>query len=152
MQQIRQCWTVLANKAEDQCERIQQELVNIQQRLEGLQANERRLRQLYAEYQERLLRPGTLSHGMQDAIGQRQFMQQITELIDKVLRDQSITRQALQQARARLAEAQREKHKMQALVENELNQAKALEKKRDLKLMDELALRQFNVRQLHGHA
>ena len=85
-------------------------------------------------------------------LSQRQFMQQITELIDKVLRDQSITRQAIQQARARLAEAQREKHKMQALVENELNQAKALEKKRDLKLMDELALRQFNVRQLHGHA
>ena len=63
MQQIRQCWTVLANKAEDQCERIQQELVNIQQRLEGLQANEQRLRQLYAEYQARLTRPGTLSQG-----------------------------------------------------------------------------------------
>ena len=45
----RQCWTVLANKAEDQCSRIQQELTNLQQRLEGLQANERRLRQLYAE-------------------------------------------------------------------------------------------------------
>ena len=63
--QTRQCWTVLANKAEDQCERIQQELVNIQQRLDGLQANERRLRQLYAEYQERLTRQGTLSQGMQ---------------------------------------------------------------------------------------
>lgn len=152
MQQIRQCWTVLANKAEDQCERIQQELVNIQQRLEGLQANERRLRQLYAEYQERLTRPGTLSQGMQDAIGQRQFMQQITDLIDKVLRDQGITQQALQQTRARLAEAQREKHKMEALVENDLKQVRAAEKKQELKLMDELALRQFNVRQLHGHA
>ena len=152
MQQIRQCWTVLANKAEDQCERIQQELVSIQQRLDGLQANERRLRQLYAEYQERLMRPGTVSNGMQDAIGQRQFMQQITELIDKVLRDQSITQQALQQTRARLAEAQREKHKMEALVENDLKQVRAAEKKQELKLMDELALRQFNVRQLHGHA
>lgn len=152
MQQIRQCWTVLANKAEDQCERIQQELVNIQQRLEGLQANEQRLRQLYAEYQARLTRPGTLSQGMQDAIGQRQFMQQITDLIDKVLRDQGITQQALKQTRARLAEAQREKHKMEALVENDLKQVRAAEKKQELKLMDELALRQFNVRQLHGHA
>ena len=152
MQQIRQCWTVLANKAEDQCERIQQELVNIQQRLEGLQANEQRLRQLYAEYQARLTRPGTLSQGMQDAIGQRQFMQQITDLIDKVLRDQGITQQALKQTRARLAEAQREKHKMEALVENDLMQVRAAEKKQELKLMDELALRQFNVRQLHGHA
>ena len=152
MQQIRQCWTVLANKAEDQCERIQQELVNIPQRLEGRQANEQRLRQLYAEYQARLTRPGTLSQGMQDAIGQRQFMQQITDLIDKVLRDQGITQQALKQTRARLAEAQREKHKMEALVENDLKQVRAAEKKQELKLMDELALRQFNVRQLHGHA
>jgi flagellar export protein FliJ len=152
MQQIRQCWTVLANKAEEQCERIQQELVNIQQRLEGLQANEQRLRHLYAEYQARLTRPGVMSQGMQDAIGQRQFMQQITDLIDKVLRDQAITQQALKQTRARLAEAQREKHKMEALVENDLKQVRAAEKKQELKLMDELALRQFNVRQLHGHA
>ena len=31
--QARQCWTVLAHKAEDQCERIQQELAHMQQRL-----------------------------------------------------------------------------------------------------------------------
>ena len=79
-------------------------------------------------------------------------MQQITDLIDKVLRDQGITQQALKQTRARLAEAQREKHKMEALVENDLKQVRAAEKKQELKLMDELALRQFNVRQLHGHA
>ena len=30
--QARQCWTVLANKAEDQCDRIQQALASIQQR------------------------------------------------------------------------------------------------------------------------
>ena len=152
MQQIRQCWTVLANKAEDQCEHIQQELVNIQQRLEGLQANERRLRQLYAEYQERLTRPGTLSQGMQDAIGQRQFMQQITGLIDKVLQDQSITRQALSQTRVRLLEAQREKLKMQALVEQDQQRQRAALNKKEQQQMDEAGLRQFQMRRLTGHA
>ncbi len=148
----RQCWTVLAHKAEDQCDRIQQELANIQQRLEGLQANERRLRQLYSEYHERLTRPGGAFSGMQDALNQRQFMHQITGLIDKVVQDQSITRQAMVQTRVRLLDAQREKLKMQSLVEHDLQQQKTAEKLKEQKLMDDLALRQFQVRQQPGHA
>ena len=150
--QARQCWTVLAHKAEDQCDRIQQELANLQQRLEGLQANERRLRQLYSEYHERLTQPGLASSGLQDALNQRQFMHQITGLIDKVLQDQSITRQAMAQTRLQLLDAQREKLKMQSLVEHDLHQQKTAEKLKDQKLMDDLALRQFNIRQLSGHA
>lgn len=150
--QTRQCWTVLANKAEDQCARIQQEMANMQQRLEGLRANERRLRQLYAEYHERLTRADAQTNGMQDSINQRLFMQQITGLIDKVVQDQSITRQALTQSRQRLTEAQREKLKMQALVEHDLHQLQTAQRLEEQKNMDELALRQFNFRQVTGHA
>lgn len=150
--QARQCWTVLANKAEDQCDRIQKELADAQLRLEGLRATERRLRQLYAEYHERLTRPGAESSGMQDAINQRQFMQQLTTMIDKVLRDQSVTHQALQLCRQRMADAQREKLKMQALVEHDLHRQKTAEKLREQKLMDELAVRQFNVSHMARHA
>lgn len=150
--QARQCWTVLANKAEDQCDRIRQELADIQQRLQGLQAQERRLRQLYAEYHERLTRPGAESSGMQDAINQRQFMQQITGLIDKVVQDMSNTRHAVSQTRQRLADAQKEKLKMQALVEHDLHRQKTAERLKDQRQMDELALRQFNIGQLAGHA
>ena len=150
--QTRQCWTVLANKAQEQCDRLQQELQNIQQRLEGLQANERRLRQLYAEYHERLTRPGAESSGMQDTIHQRQFMQQITGLIDKVLQDLSITQQALQLTRQRMAEAQREKLKMEALVDQDLQRQRSARKLQEQKQMDEAGLRQFQLKQLTGHA
>jgi len=150
--QARQCWTVLARKADDQCSRVQQELSSMQQRLEGLQANERRLRQLYAEYQQRLTVPGQHSQGMQDTIQQRQFMQQISSLLDKVLQDQAITRQAMVQARQRLTAAQREKMKMESLVEQDLHRQTAAEKLKDQRLMDELALRQFQLRRQHGHA
>ena len=150
--QARHCWTVLANKAQDQCERIRQELQQLQQRLEGQQANERRLRQLYSEYHERLTQAGTASSGMQDAINQRQFMQQITTLVDKVVHDQILTRQTLAQTRQRLGLAEREKLKMQSLMEHELHRQKTAEKLQDQKLMDDLALRQFQLRQLPGHA
>ena len=85
-------------------------------------------------------------------MNQRQFMHQITGLIDKVLQDQSVTRQALAQTRLRLLEAQREKLKMQSLVEHDLHQQKTAEKLKDQKLMDDLGLRQFHARQLPGHA
>ena len=150
--QARQCWTVLAHKAEDQCDRIQQELVHLQQRLEGLQANEQRLRKLYSEYHERLTQPGSASHGMQDAINQRQFMHQITGLIDKVLQDQSITRKAMAQTRLRLLEAQREKLKMQALVEQDQQRQRAALQQQEQQQMDEAGLRQFQMRRLTGHA
>lgn len=150
--QTRQCWTVLANKAEDQCSRIQQELAVLQQRLDGLQAKERRLRQLYAEYHERLTQSVAPSTGLQDAVNHRQFMQQLTELIDKVLQEQSVTRNGMAHTRQRLGQAQREKMKMQALVENDLYQQRKAEKLKDQKLMDELALRQFNIGPSHRHA
>jgi len=150
--QARQCWTVLANKAEDQCERIQQELSGIQQRIDGLHAQERRLRQLYAEYHERLTRPAAKSNGMQDTINLRQFMQQITALIDKVALDMSNTRHALRQTRQRLADAQEEKLKMQSLVEHDLHRQRTAEKLREQKQMDELAVRQFNINHLAGQA
>lgn len=150
--QARQCWTVLARKADDECKRIQQELANMQQRLEGLQANERRLRQLYAEYHQRLTHPGQQSQGMQDTIHQRQFMQQISALLDKVLHDQSITLQAMAQTRQRLASAQQEKLKMQSLVEQDLHRQRTTEKLKDQRLMDDLALRQFQLRHQPGHA
>lgn len=150
--QARQCWTVLARKADDQCGRLQQELAHMQQRLEGLQANERRLRQLYGEYHQRMTRPDAHSHGMQDTIHQRQFMQQISALLEQVLQDQSITQQAMTQARQRLTAAQQEKMKMQALVEQDLHRQRTLEKLKDQRLMDELALRQFHLRHQPGHA
>ncbi len=71
--QARQCWTVLADKAQDQCERIQRELRALQERQQSLQASEERLRQLYTEYRERMNRPAGEWRGMQDAANERQF-------------------------------------------------------------------------------
>jgi len=79
-------------------------------------------------------------------------MHQITGLIDKVLQDQSITQQALSQTRQKMAEAQLEKHKMLALVEQDQHRVRVAEKLQDQKLMDELALRKFQVRDTPRHA
>lgn len=148
----RQCWTVLADKAEDQCERIQQEMSALKQRQDSLQASEARLTQLYSEYRERINHPSNTTFGMQDAINERQFMQQLTALLIKVAQDLAQTQQALTHTRERWLEAEKEKLKMEALVEQDLRQQRAAAQLREQKQLDELALRQFNAQQLPGHA
>ncbi len=144
--QARQCWTVLADKAQDQCERIQQELRALQERQQSLLSSEERLRQLYTEYRERMNRPAGEWRGMQDAVNERQFMQQLTALLIKVAQDLEQTQQALRSTRERWLEAEREKLKMQALVEQDLRQQRAVLAAREQKQLDELGVRQFNLR------
>lgn len=148
----RQCWTVLADKAQDQCERIQTELHNLQHRLQSLQSSEQRLRQLHGEYLARSNTLGVQQTGMQDAVNQRHFMQQLTNLMNKVAQDQHQTREAMAYTRERMAQAERERLKMQALVEQDLRQQQAQAQKLEQKQMDELGLRQFNLRHAHGSA
>lgn len=148
----RQCWTVLADKAQDQCDHIQQEMSALKQRQDSLQASEERLRHLYAEYRGRVNQPGAELRGMQDAINQRHFMQQLSALLDKVVQDQFQTRQALQHTRQRWLQAEQEKLKMQALVEQDLRQQRAEQQKREQKQLDELGVRQFNLSQMASGA
>jgi flagellar biosynthesis chaperone FliJ len=78
-------------------------------------------------------------------------MQQITGLIDKVLQDQSIAHQALKLTRERTVLAQREKLKMQALVEQDQQRQRMALQKQEQRQMDEVGLRQFHFRQVTGH-
>lgn len=148
--QARQCWTVLANKAQDQCDRLQAEQQALQQRLQSLLASEERLKQLHGEYQARTTVLGENLTGMQDAANQRQFLQQLAALLDKVVQDQAQVRQAMARTRERQGEAERERLKMQSLVEQDLRQQQAAAQRREQKQMDELGVRQFNLRHAHG--
>lgn len=148
----RQCWTVLADKAQGQCDQIQQEMSALKLRQDSLQASEARLTQLYTEYRERINHLGSESRGMQDAINERQFMQQLTALLIKVAQDLEHTHRTLQHTRQRWLQAEKEKLKMQALVEQDLRQQRAALQQREQKQLDELGVRQFNLKTAIGHA
>lgn len=150
--QARPCWNILSQQAEDRCAQIQQELSTLALRCEGLQANERRLRQLYGEYHARLTSLGLSSGGMQAAIGVRQFMQQIDTLLEQVQRDQLVTQQAADLCRQRLSQALRDKLKMQSLLTQDLQRQRSAQARQEQQRMDELAVGQYNLRQRHGHA
>jgi flagellar export protein FliJ len=145
----RPCWTVLADKAEDQVAAIQNELAFARKRLESLQSSQQRVQTMYDEYRDKINNPSQESLGMSEAMNQRQFMSQLLVLMQRVKTDIQHTENLLLSIKERLIEAERERIKMQTLADQN---AKAVRKdlnKREQKKMDEMGVMQFNLRPQH---
>ena len=139
----RACWSVLAQKAQDQVSLVQADMAQGRARLLSLQASRERLQKLYDDYQK----PpaiGDTSPGMQGTMNQRQFSAQLLTLMQRVQQDLAQTEAALAQARVRLNEAERERLKMQSLVDQDLLAFNAHTRRREQRQMDEMGVMQFN--------
>ena len=139
----RACWTVLAQKAQDQVSLVQAEMAQGRARFLSLQASRERLQKLYEDYQKEPANPDS-SAGMQGTMNQRQFSSQLLTLMDRVQHDLAQTESALKHCRVRLNEAERERLKMQSLVDQDLLAFNAHAKRREQRQMDDLGVLQFN--------
>jgi len=140
----RACWSVLLTKAEDEVDRIQGELQQIRLRAQSLEASRERLLNLHADYQQAPA-TGSTSAGMQDTMNRRQFAAQLLTLLDRVKQDIAQVERVMAHTRQRLGEAEKERLKMQALVEQDLNAARKDAAVREQRQMDELGVMQFNL-------
>ena len=139
----RACWSVLAQKAQDQVSLVQADMAQGRARLLSLQASRERLQKLYDDYQKPPA-VGDASPGMQETMNQRQFSAQLLTLMQRVQQDLAQTEAALAQARVRLNEAERERLKMQSLVDQDLLAFNAHTRRREQRQMDEMGVMQFN--------
>ena len=144
MNQVRSCWGVLLNKAQEEVTRVQGELQQLRERMQSLQASAQRLQQLHQDYL-RPPQPGEVSTGMLETLNRRQFADQLLVLIDRVERDKAQVEQVIAQARARLLTAERERMKMQALVDQDAQQVKASKQQREQRQLDELGTLRYNL-------
>jgi flagellar export protein FliJ len=144
MIQPRACWSVLLNKAQEELARIQQELGAQRQRAQSLQDSRERLLRLYADYQQPA-QAGSTFAGMQDTMNRRQFAAQLLMLLQRVDRDIVQVAQAIAATRLRLAEAEKERQKMQALLDQDQRNARRQAAMREQRQMDELGVLQFNL-------
>ncbi len=145
----RPCWTVLADKAEDQVTAIQQELGQARKRLESLQSSEQRVQAMYDEYREKINSQSNASLGMSEAMNQRQFMSQLLVLMQRVKTDIYHTENLLLSIKERLIEAERERIKMQTLADQNATAVLKALNKREQKKMDEMGVMQFNLQPQH---
>ncbi len=140
----RACWSVLATKAEEAVALAQAELTQGRARIETLNASRKRLQQLYDDYQKPP-EPGSAMLGMQETLNQRQFSAQLLTLLKRVEQDLVQMSLAMAAARSRLAQAERERLKMQSLVDQDLQAFRTAKRRREQKQMDDLGVMQFNL-------
>jgi flagellar export protein FliJ len=145
----RPCWTVLADKAEDQVAAIQNELGLARKRLESLQSSQQRVQAMYDEYREKINSQIQESLGMSEAMNQRQFMSQLLVLMQRVKTDIQHTENLLLAMKERLIEAERERIKMQTLADQNAMAVRKDLNKREQKKMDEMGVMQFNLHPQH---
>jgi flagellar export protein FliJ len=144
MNQPRSCWSVLLNKAQDEVSRIQGQLQQLRERLQSLQASRERLHQLHRDY----LRPpqaGEVSTGMLETLNRRQFADQLLVLIDRVEQDKAQVESTIAHVRAQLLTAERERLKMQSLLDKDLQQIKVSTQVREQRQLDEMGTLRFNL-------
>jgi len=145
----RPCWTVLADKAEDQVAAIQNELGLVRKRLESLQNSQQRVQNMYDEYRDKINTQSSETLGMSEAMNQRQFMSQLLVLMQRVKTDIQHTENLLLSMKERLIEAERERIKMQTLADQNSAAVQKDLNKREQKKMDDMGVMQFNLQPQH---
>ena len=142
----RHCWTVLAQRAQDEASQIQVELSQVRLRLDSLNASKARLEKLYEDYRQQENQGNHHLQGMREVMNQRQFMTQLLTLMQRVANDISQAEKNSADTRVRLMAAERERLKMQTLADQNAQAVLELAQKRDQRQMDALGVMQFNLR------
>jgi flagellar export protein FliJ len=145
----RQCWIFLAQKAQEASNQIQTELAQLQARMQSLLQNQERLKTLYEEYRQQANAQGQEQSGMGAAMNQRQFMNQLLGLMQRVEQDIQTVQLQQSQTRQRLLEAERERMKMTSLAEQDARNVQINLNKREQRQIDALGLSRFNQRDVH---
>ena len=142
----RPCFTVLAQKAEEQIALIHSELAQARTRLESLSSSQARVQTMYDEYRLKLNENQNESQGMREAMNQRQFMTQLLTLMQRVKVDMGHTENLLASIKERLIAAERDRIKMQTLADQNARAVRSVFNKREQRQMDALGVMQFNLR------
>lgn len=143
----RNCWTVLAKRAQDETAAIQIELGQIMARVDSLNSSKSRLQKLYEDYRQQENSANLSLQGMREVMNQRQFMTQLLTLMQRVQVDVGHAENKLAETRKRLMDSEKERLKMQSLADQNAQAILTLAEKRDQRQMDALGVMQFNLKQ-----
>ena len=142
----RECWTVLANKAQDKVSEAQNRLLKAQDVLDKLLASRERIYVMVREYTQKAQTLEQNIHSVSQSMNARQFISQLLQLIERLELDIAQANVNVDKARQALKVFELERLKMQSLVEQDLNAVKIYHRKEEQKQMDALGLTLFNVK------
>jgi flagellar export protein FliJ len=142
----RECWPVLAKKAQEEVDAAMAVVVQIRQNIEHLQARRQQLLDMYADYKRKIEDKQQHWHSMADTVNHRQFMTHLLQLVERIDQDLHRAHQELTQAREAQKKAEQQRIKMTSLMEQDQHRVKAYQLKKDQKHMDALGITLFNLK------
>jgi flagellar export protein FliJ len=142
----RECWPVLAKKAQEEVEAAMAVVVQIRQNIEHLQARRQQMLDMYADYKRRIEDKQQQLHSMADTANHRQFMSHLLQLVERIDQDLQRAHQELTQAREMQQKAEQQRIKMSSLMEQDQQRVKTYQLKKDQKHMDALGITLFNLK------
>lgn len=142
----RACWSVLANKAQDQVQKCRADLAQSRSRVEQLTASYQRVSAMYEEYRQRERSIRQANDGLLSQANQRQFMSQILALAERVRTDLEKAQAVMDNEQKQLQAAELELRKMKSLEEQDREKARKSGERREQRVMDALGVAQFNLR------
>ena len=142
----RECWPVLAKKAQEEVDAAMAVVVQIRQNIEHLQARRQQLLAMYADYKRKIEDKQQQWHSMADTANHRQFMSHLLQLVDRIDQDLQRAHNDLTQAREAQQKADQQRIKMASLMEQDLHRVKVYQQKKDQKHMDALGITLFNLK------
>ena len=141
-------WSLLTYKAQQKVNAQQESLAAAQQQLEQFKASEQRLSAMLLEYQSQHASNVAQSHLVADALNQRQFMAQLTQLVTHAKQKVGAAHAHVAQVRKALLAAQLELSKCEKLEAHARAQERVQEKRREQRAMDDLAIVRHQWRQV----
>ena len=142
----RECWPVLAKKAQEEVDAAMAVVVQIRQNIEHLQARRQQLLDMYADSKRKIEDKQQQWHSMADTVNHRQFMTHLLQLVERIDQDLHRAHQELTQAREAQKKAEQQRIKMTSLMEQDQHRVKAYQLKKDQKHMDALGITLFNLK------
>jgi len=144
----RECWGVLATKAEDLVALNQQRVKAARENLEKLQAGKDRLLVMSDEYSQKIREKESTTRSLTESNNARQFVLQLFQLSERLDKDITQAQAQVDLALQALRKAEQERLKMQTLVEQDLLAVQAYHRKQEQKQMDALGLTLFNTKSM----
>ena len=117
----RECWTVLANKAQDKVSEAQNRLLKAQDVLDKLLASRERIYVMVREYTQKAQTLEQNVHSVSQSMNARQFISQLLQLIERLELDIAQAKVNVEKIQQALKVFELERLKMQSLVEQDLN-------------------------------
>jgi len=143
---MQNCWTILADRASASARDAHVTVVSIKAKVTQLQANAAHIKRLHDDYVARFAISQKEAHMIGDNLAMRKFLDHLQGLAHRVAAQLSAANKELADAKKYWADTERERVKMESMVEREARNTAAAKVKREQRQSDETGIMLFNLR------